>query len=89
MDKAVAPSPSPEAELVDAAAVASLLSISNASFFRLAARGGVPSPIRLGRLVRYRRGEIDRWILLGCPSRIEWEQRAKFDNRLKTLASKK
>jgi len=36
--------------------------------YRLADAGRMPSPIRLGSLVRWDLDEIDRWIAAGCPS---------------------
>lgn len=35
---------------------------------RMTDRGATPKPVRLGRAVRYREGEIESWISEGCPS---------------------
>jgi len=36
-----------------------------------------PSPVRLGRCVRYRRVELDAWLAAGCPSRERWAMLSK------------
>ena len=48
--------------------VAGKLSCSARHVYRLADGGRMPSPIRLGALVRWDLDEIDRWIAVGCPS---------------------
>jgi excisionase family DNA binding protein len=59
--------------LIDAAAVAKLLSIGRSTFFALISSGRIgPQPIRLGKRRLYRRNEIDDWVLRGCPPRRQW-----------------
>ena len=55
-------------ELMDAAALADLLCCSTRHLYRLCESAKMPRPIKLGRLVRWRREEIDRWIEQGCPA---------------------
>lgn len=57
-----------EAELLDVAAVATVLKCSERHVFRLSNGGQMPSPIKLGTLVRWNRVEITEWIAAGCPS---------------------
>jgi excisionase family DNA binding protein len=55
--------------MLTAADVAALLACSTKTVYRLADRGALPRPVRLGGLLRWRRGEIDQWIAEGCPAR--------------------
>lgn len=55
-------------ELIDAARLASMLSVSPRTLYRLKEKGHLPEPIRLGGSVRWRRGDVEQWILDGCPS---------------------
>jgi predicted DNA-binding transcriptional regulator AlpA len=60
--------------LVDDRAAAILLAVSRSHFFTLKAAGKIgPQPIRLGRAVRYRRDELERWIAAGCPDAATWK----------------
>jgi len=54
------------AALLDATAVAALLSCSRRNIYRLSDGGLMPRPIKLGRLTRWRRSEVERWIEDGC-----------------------
>ena len=56
------------AELLDVKAVAALLGgCSVRHCYRLADAGRMPRPIKLGALVRWRRGELLDWLAAGCP----------------------
>ena len=48
--------------LLDARAVAALLNVSAKTVQRLAARGELPQPIRLGRAVRWSRAAIETFL---------------------------
>ena len=52
---------------------AGLLGISRAHFWKLNGLGKLPAPVRLGRVVRWRRDELIRWLNAGCPCRERWE----------------
>jgi excisionase family DNA binding protein len=54
--------------LLDVRAVAALLDCSARHVYRLADAGRMPPPVRVGALVRWRRGEIEDWIAAGCPA---------------------
>ena len=53
--------------LVDVGQVATLLRCSERHVRRLARTGKMPTPIKLGSLVRWSRNAIDEWIARGCP----------------------
>ena len=60
-----------EPAMLDVRAVALLLACSPRHVYRLADAGRMPRPIRLGALVRWRRCDLDEWIRLGCPSKLQ------------------
>ena len=47
--------------------VAEMLRCAPRTVRRLANSGRTPGPIKLGRLTRWRRREIENWIAAGCP----------------------
>ena len=53
--------------LLSVQSVAELLGCSTRSVRRLADRGAMPAPIKIGGLVRWRADDIDCWIAEGCP----------------------
>jgi excisionase family DNA binding protein len=60
---------------------AALIGVSRATFWKLHSQGRVPLPLRLGgRVVRWRKGEVEAWVKAGCPARDKWQQ---FDVRPK------
>ncbi len=66
-----APTATPDAPaLLDARATAALIGVSSRSVYRLADAGKMPRPVRLGRLVRWRRADLDDWIGRGCPAGV-------------------
>lgn len=52
----------------DVGDVATLLKSSTRHVRRLADAGAMPRPLHLGRLVRWRRSDVDQWLAAGCPS---------------------
>jgi predicted DNA-binding transcriptional regulator AlpA len=58
--------------LIDARYMAALLQCSVRHVQQLNRRGLLPPPVKLGDLVRWRRGEIEAWVSAGCPARDEW-----------------
>jgi len=42
--------------------VARLLSCSRRNIYRLSDSGALPRPVKLGRLTRWRREDIERWV---------------------------
>ena len=56
------------AKLLDVRAVADLLGCSPRHVYRLSDAGRMPSPVKLGSLVRWSAVAIWEWIDQGCPS---------------------
>jgi excisionase family DNA binding protein len=60
--------------LVTAKEAAKLARMGLRTWWRRAASDGVPAAVRMGgRLVRWRRADIERWVELGCPDRPTFE----------------
>jgi len=57
-----------EPALLDVRQVAAMLGCSPRHIYRLADRGAMPRPVKLGGLVRWCRAAIEIWIADGCPS---------------------
>jgi excisionase family DNA binding protein len=55
-----------QAALLTVDDVATLCGVSTRHILRLSDAGKMPRPLKLGRLSRWRRDEIDRWIGSGC-----------------------
>jgi excisionase family DNA binding protein len=59
--------------LVNAKEAASLLGVGRSLLYQMHSSGRLgPSPVRLGRTVRWRRSELKRWVDCGCPGRVKW-----------------
>lgn len=61
------PSAPPPGELLDVQELAQLLKCSPRHCYRLADRGALPRPLKLGALIRWSRSAIRKWIDEGCP----------------------
>ena len=48
--------------------VATLRKASSRHVRRLADAGAMPRPLHIGRLVRWRRADVDQWLAAGCPN---------------------
>lgn len=55
-------------EMLNVDGVAEMLDCSARHVYRLVESQKMPAPVKLGALVRWRRGEINTWIAAGCPS---------------------
>ena len=55
-------------QLLDVQAVATLLGCSPRTVYRLSDSGKMPSPVKLGALIRWNRAAVEEWIAAGCPS---------------------
>ena len=53
--------------------VAAMLRCSPRTVYRLAAKGRMPRPVKLGKMTRWNRAIIEHWIARGCPP---WSRRA-------------
>ena len=58
-----------QALLLTAAQIAVLLNISKRQVWRLVSGGQLPGLVKIGRLSRWRRDDIEKWIRAGCPKR--------------------
>ena len=54
-------------ELLDVKSVAAICGCSTRHIYRLSDSGKMPSPVRLGSLVRWRKQSISEWFAQGCP----------------------
>ena len=59
--------------LLTATEAAALLGVSRSVFYRWDARGDIPRPVRIGRLRRWGRLDLCRWVERMCPPRHLWE----------------
>jgi excisionase family DNA binding protein len=60
------PVESPSPQLLDVRAVAAMLDCSARHVYRMVDAGQMPSPVRLGSLVRWSLRTIEQWIADGC-----------------------
>lgn len=58
----------PELQLLTIDQVAEALGCSRRNVARLHDRGAIPQPVKLGKRLRWRRGEIETWIEEGLPT---------------------
>ena len=56
------------AQMLDVKQVALLLRCSARHVYRLVDGGKMPSPLRLGALVRWRQTDLEDWLAAGCPA---------------------
>jgi len=47
--------------------VANLMQVSTRTIWRLLSAGKIPTPLRIGKSVRWRTNQIENWIEAGCP----------------------
>lgn len=62
-----------DALLIRDIAAAALAGVSRPTWWRLHAAAKTPAATRLGRSVRWNRGELEAWIEARCPDRRTWE----------------
>lgn len=53
-------------ELLNVREVSAALGVCSRQVWKMAASGQAPKPVRLGRCVRWRAGELREWIVGGC-----------------------
>ena len=58
---------SPNVTMLDINGVAEMLGCSPRSIYRLIDDGRIPKPVRLRSMIRWPRGQIERWVAEGCP----------------------
>ena len=57
-------------DLVTAQECADWLRITRGHLYRLRDCGAIPSPIKIGRSLRWRRSDLTLWFRAGCPSEV-------------------
>ncbi|WP_459557406.1 helix-turn-helix transcriptional regulator [Lacunimicrobium album] len=57
-----------ELRMIDAEALAKILNVDVKSVRRMSDDGRLPSPVRLGRMCRWREDVITKWVEDGCPT---------------------
>ncbi|MBL9165673.1 MAG: helix-turn-helix domain-containing protein [Planctomycetaceae bacterium] len=62
------PTESSPQQMIDVREVATILSVSTRTVWRLISRGEIPQPIRFGRNVRWRQIDIESWIASQSPN---------------------
>jgi len=53
--------------VVTAKQLAIMLQVSKRTLFRMRSAGRLPSPMRVGGIVRWRLEDVQNWISAGCP----------------------
>jgi excisionase family DNA binding protein len=48
--------------------VAEKIKVNRSTVYKLLSAGKIPSPVKIGRSVRWRLAEINAWISAGCPT---------------------
>lgn len=70
--------------LLTAAVAAGLCSVSLRTWRRLDSSGAIPQAIPVGiSSKRWRLDELKAWVAADCPSRYEWNQRRRTDDRIR------
>lgn len=59
--------------LVSVPEAAKLTRLSTRMFWKLIHEARAPAVIRIGRAVRIRASDLDLWLRLGCPTRVQLE----------------
>ena len=62
----------PDKKLLSIKQLAALLGVAERTVSRLVDRRQAPTPVRLGRCVRWEREAIEQWIADGCPKRLDY-----------------
>jgi|6_EtaG_2_1085325.scaffolds.fasta_scaffold453371_2 excisionase family DNA binding protein len=61
-------------EMMNPEQVASLLAIRKDTVYRWNRSGMMPEAIKIGKILRWQRNDVEEWIADGCPRRIEVEE---------------
>lgn len=62
-------------KLLSVKVVAQILSLSSRSVHRLNTSGRIPKPVKINGAVRWRKSDIEQWMLWVCPDRKTFEAR--------------
>lgn len=72
---------SPSSLLLTAEELAAELRLSERTVRRLDAAAKLPAPVSIGATVRWKRSDIDAWVLTGCPNREKFEADQSLTSR--------
>lgn len=64
-------------QLLTAAAVGEMLSLSKRTIHRYNCSGKIPAPVRIGGSVRWKQSDIEKWIEWECCNRAEFIARKR------------
>ena len=68
--------------LLDVKGVANMLGVSTNSVRNYDVEGRIgPMAIKLGRLKKWKKEEIEKWVEAGCPGRARWQSRRRQGGR--------
>lgn len=62
-----------EQVLVDAETAAAMCAMHRGTWYKKVAAGLAPKPVSIGGVIRWRKAELEEWIVAGCPARSKWE----------------
>lgn len=65
------------APLLNVREAAALCGLGVSTWWRFLSAGKIPAPVRIGRAVRWRRDELNAWLMADCPPRAKWEAMRK------------
>ncbi len=68
--------------VMSASELAQKLGVSVRHIRRLDAAGKLPQPVKIGRCVRWRVGDIMEWLQSGTPDRAKWNARKGGEDKL-------
>lgn len=63
--------------MLTGAELAAALGISERKIESMLAGGRLPAPLRIDRIRRWRRQEIEAWLAAGMPSQADWQRDRK------------
>jgi len=66
-------------KLLTARNLAEILSTSVRSIWRYRSSGRLPKAVQIAGAIRWRWGDIEKWISMDCPSRREFEARKEAE----------
>lgn len=59
--------------LLNADAAAELIGVSRSFFYGMHSSGRLgPMPVKFGKCSRWERQQLEKWVNMGCPARIQW-----------------
>jgi excisionase family DNA binding protein len=64
--------PADDGLLIDTREASRLLKVSSRTIWGMSHSGRMPSPIKIGKAVRWNRVELQDWVHAGCPPQEKW-----------------